>query len=400
MWQLRLTSASWLVSSPAQLPSSLLVLDLRYWMVTRSSQQQLRLVKSLRLRWCVKHQGWRSLVAESVGHAGRLLCIHDSVSGRRFLCDTGAQRSLLPVDVVADTHGPPMEAADGSPIRTSLHIALSNADNKAAAVLALSGQSGIVKDAIEELEQVRAARRQGDQAARAPPSEREGGHDGEEPRVNQDAYWSVRDRHVVAACQGMMKVTAGCLRKTMAAHQGNQPRVRVQTEQRTNTHAHTPPIYLEEYLPSHAHIWEGYICYCLECNNTQAWQQHSSDKEKCFSLDRFLVFTRLVVIKDYSMNTGPRLARSQPNGLCTGVKKQADIWVCLGTLPDASGSIHLTSFARKQNSALSSCRLPVCHPQTRSSHICGEAELTWLEFLDQAVDHNPQKAKDLLWLDS
>ena len=75
----------------------------------------------MQLRRSGKRQGRRSLVAVSVGHAGRLLFIHDSTSGRRFLCDTGAQRSLLPasqVDVVADTHGPPMEAANGSPIRT------------------------------------------------------------------------------------------------------------------------------------------------------------------------------------------------------------------------------------------------------------------------------------------
>ncbi|KAL1264200.1 hypothetical protein QQF64_004555 [Cirrhinus molitorella] len=69
--------------------------------------------------------GWetpgRSLVAMSVGHVGRLLFIHDSLSGRRFLCDTGAQRSVLPasrLDVISDSHGPPMEAANGSPIRT------------------------------------------------------------------------------------------------------------------------------------------------------------------------------------------------------------------------------------------------------------------------------------------
>ena len=56
-----------------------------------------------------------------VGCTGRLLFIHDSISGRRFLCDTGAQRSVLPascLDVVVDSHGPPMEAANGSPIRT------------------------------------------------------------------------------------------------------------------------------------------------------------------------------------------------------------------------------------------------------------------------------------------
>lgn len=60
-------------------------------------------------------------MAMSVGRAGRLLFVHDALSGRRFLCDTGAQRSVLPashMDVMADSHGPPMEAANGSPIRT------------------------------------------------------------------------------------------------------------------------------------------------------------------------------------------------------------------------------------------------------------------------------------------
>ncbi|XP_068507942.1 cyclin-D1-binding protein 1 homolog [Syngnathus scovelli] len=197
-------------------------------------------------------------------------------------------------------------------------------NKKAAAVLVLSGKSGIVKDAIEELEQALSEAR--DPSGDAPDQQ----EDGEEPHANQDAYWSVRDRRVVAACQGMMKVTAACLRKTIAAVRirgdADEPQrvgqldrlldgikeispgfacklTNAQTDQRTNTHAHTPPIYLEEYLPSHAHIWEGYIYYCLECNNTQAWQRHPSEEEKCFSQDRFLVFTRQVVIKDY--NTPP-----------------------------------------------------------------------------------------------
>ncbi|XP_061145058.1 cyclin-D1-binding protein 1 homolog [Syngnathus typhle] len=158
---------------------------------------------------------------------------------------------------------------------SSLHIALSNADNKAAAVLVLSGQSGIVKDAIEELEQ--ALSEACDPLGDAPDQQ----EDGEEPRVNQDTYWSLRDCHVVAACQGMMKVTAGCLRKTMAAV-------------RTRRDADAP--------------------------------------QRVGQLDRLL----------------------------DGIKEISP----------------------------------------GSSHICGEAELTWLEFLDQPVDHNPQKAKDLLWLDS
>lgn len=65
-----------------------------------------------------KRRGRRSLLAMSVG---RLLFIWDSISGRRFLCDTGAQRSILPgsqINMVVDSHGPPLAAANGSPIRT------------------------------------------------------------------------------------------------------------------------------------------------------------------------------------------------------------------------------------------------------------------------------------------
>ncbi|CAL1608255.1 unnamed protein product [Knipowitschia caucasica] len=32
----------------------------------------------------------------------------------------------------------------------------------------------------------------------------------------------------------------------------------------------------------------------------------------------------------------------------------------------------------------------------RSSHVCGEAEVTWVQFLDSAVEHNLQKAKDAM----
>ena len=76
---------------------------------------------AMQFRRVGKRQGRRSLVAMSVGRVGRLLFIRDSISGRRFLCDTGAQRSVLPasrLDMVTDSHGPPMEAANGTPIRT------------------------------------------------------------------------------------------------------------------------------------------------------------------------------------------------------------------------------------------------------------------------------------------
>lgn len=68
-----------------------------------------------------KRQGRRSLTAMGAGRDCKLLFIADSLSGRRLLVDSGAQRSILPaqaVDTVAGGHGPQMDAANGTPIRT------------------------------------------------------------------------------------------------------------------------------------------------------------------------------------------------------------------------------------------------------------------------------------------
>ena len=68
-----------------------------------------------------KRQGRRSLAAMGAGRDCKLLFIADSLSGRRLLVDSGAQRSILPaqpVDTMAGGRGPQMDAANGTPIRT------------------------------------------------------------------------------------------------------------------------------------------------------------------------------------------------------------------------------------------------------------------------------------------
>ena len=68
-----------------------------------------------------KRQGPRSVAAVSAGTTNRLLFVEDTISGRRFLCDTGAQKSVLPATVNDDAggvHGPPLFSADDTPIRT------------------------------------------------------------------------------------------------------------------------------------------------------------------------------------------------------------------------------------------------------------------------------------------
>ena len=56
-----------------------------------------------------------------VGRSGNLLFVTDTDSGHRFLCDTGAQVSVLPasdLDVQQGGRGLALEAANGSPIQT------------------------------------------------------------------------------------------------------------------------------------------------------------------------------------------------------------------------------------------------------------------------------------------
>ncbi|XP_057703084.1 cyclin-D1-binding protein 1 homolog [Corythoichthys intestinalis] len=180
-------------------------------------------------------------------------------------------------------------------------------DNKAAVLLLLSGQSGIVKDAIEELEQ--ALSETHDPFGDVLDNE----EDGDEPRGNRDTYWSERDRRVVAACRGLMKAAAACLKK-------------MTTAVRAHGDARVP--HLVEQLDD---------------------------------------------LVDGSMEISP------------GVD---DLALCLYPPVDYNGVENNVS----KLAALLKKLLAII----RSNHICGEAESSWVQFLDGAVDHNLQKAKDLI----
>ena len=58
----------------------------------------------------------RLLISSHVG--GKLIFLHNAVSGRRFLVDTGAARSVLPHRFSATADGPRLVGADGRPIPT------------------------------------------------------------------------------------------------------------------------------------------------------------------------------------------------------------------------------------------------------------------------------------------
>uniref|UniRef100_A0A3Q1FFP7 Cyclin D-type binding-protein 1 n=1 Tax=Acanthochromis polyacanthus TaxID=80966 RepID=A0A3Q1FFP7_9TELE len=172
-------------------------------------------------------------------------------------------------------------------------------DNKAAVLVVLSSQIAVVKDAIEEIEQALSE-------AEDPFNDvLDDDQEEENPRGNQDTYWSEQDRRVIAPCQGLVKASTACLRKLTLAVKTNG---------------------------------------------------NSGSPQNVAQLDD---------LADISKEISP------------GVD---DLALCLYPPMDYSGV---------ENNV-----------RHTSSHVCREPELTWVQFLEGAVDHNLQKAKDLIQQDS
>ncbi|XP_044077586.1 cyclin-D1-binding protein 1 homolog [Siniperca chuatsi] len=184
-------------------------------------------------------------------------------------------------------------------------------DNKAAVLVVLSAQIGVVKDAIEEIEQ--ALSEADDPFSDVLDDDQEGG----EPRGNQDTYWSEMDRRVIGPCQGLMKASAACLRKLTSA---------------------------------------------IKANGDVTTPQN---------------LAQLDDLADITKEISP------------GVD---DLALCLYPPMDYSGV--------ETNVSKLAALLKKVLEIIRSSHVCGESQLTWVQFLDGAVDHNLQKAKDLIQQDS
>ncbi|KAK5614751.1 Cyclin-D1-binding protein 1 [Crenichthys baileyi] len=184
-------------------------------------------------------------------------------------------------------------------------------ENKEALLVVLSSQTGVVKDAIEEMEQALSE-------AQDPFNDvLDDDPDEGNPRGNQDMYWSEKDRQVIGSCQGLTKAAAACLRKLTAA---------------------------------------------VKANGDSAVAQNVAQLDD---------------LADISREISPSVD---------------DLALCLYPPMDYSGVENNVS----KLAALLKKFLEII----RCSHVCGESELTWVQFLEGAVDHNLQKAKLLIELDS
>ncbi|XP_076013106.1 cyclin-D1-binding protein 1 homolog [Genypterus blacodes] len=199
----------------------------------------------------------------------------------------------------------------GSVWSTCDHFAQLPRDNKAAVLVVLSSQIGVVKDATDEIEQALSE-------AHDPFSNMLIDHnDEEEPLGNQDTYWSEKDRLVISPCQGLMKASAACLRKLISA---------------------------------------------IKANGDVTTAQNVAQLDKLVEIS-----------KDISPSVD-------------------DLALCLYPPMDYSGV--------ENNVSEVAALLKKVLEMIRSTHVCGEAELSWVLFLDGAICHNLQKAKDLIQQDS
>uniref|UniRef100_A0A8C6SNU9 Cyclin D-type binding-protein 1 n=1 Tax=Neogobius melanostomus TaxID=47308 RepID=A0A8C6SNU9_9GOBI len=180
-------------------------------------------------------------------------------------------------------------------------------DNKAALLVVISREVGVVKDAIEEIEEALSE-------AEDPFGDvLDDVIEGAGPRGNQDTYWSEQDRRVIGPCQGLMKAAAACARKMTSA------------------------------VKSRGDV---------------------STAQNLAQLDDLAD-----IIKDISPGVDDLALSLYPPMDYTGVEDNAS---------------KLATILKKVLGII------------RSSHVCGETELTWVQFLDNAVDHNLQKTKDFI----
>ncbi|CAM4629706.1 hypothetical protein PO909_005154 [Leuciscus waleckii] len=184
-------------------------------------------------------------------------------------------------------------------------------DNRSAVLAVLTSSAGLVKDALEEMEQALAEAQ--DPFADVLPDDDEDDDEGLGGRGNQDTYWSPSDRLLVCQCRGLMKASGASLRKLSSAVRNTGA---VETEE----------------------------------NITQLDDLADAAKDISPSVD------------DLALSLYPPVDRPAVN----------------------------------HNVCKLACVLKKVLEITRSSHVCAEADVCWVQFLSGAVEHNLEKIESLL----
>uniref|UniRef100_A0A8C2JY30 Cyclin D-type binding-protein 1 n=1 Tax=Cyprinus carpio TaxID=7962 RepID=A0A8C2JY30_CYPCA len=166
-------------------------------------------------------------------------------------------------------------------------------DNRSAVLSVLASCVGLVKDALEEMEQALAE-------AQDPFGDVLDDED-DDDEGNQDTHWSEADRLLIAQCQGLMKASGASLRR---------------------------------------------LCSAVRNNSTLETEEN---------------ITQLDDLADAAREISPRCVEYRSWRVCKVV-----------------------------------CVLKKVLEITRSSHVCVETDVSWVEFLNSAAEHNLEKIRSLL----
>ncbi|XP_073462406.1 cyclin-D1-binding protein 1 [Aquarana catesbeiana] len=177
-------------------------------------------------------------------------------------------------------------------------------DNQAAVVATVSGYLGVVKDALEEMEQALAS---GEDPFSDVLEDDETG-----ARGNQDTYWSEADHRLIAPCLGLMKASKACMKKVLGA------------------------------LKTHGKV-------------------ETADQ-----------VAQLDDLADITQEVSPSVDE-----------------LALSMYPP------MNQAAVRFNAAKLSSVLKKVLEIIRSSHVCPDSETSWVQFLNNAIDHNMNKVKTL-----
>ncbi|KAK7915670.1 hypothetical protein WMY93_011431 [Mugilogobius chulae] len=332
-------------------------------------------------------------------------------------------------------------------------------DNKAALLVVLSGELGVIKDAIEEIEEqspytglsVSGQQTQTDLelnwrqcAVRSPGPVADVLDDvieGAGPRGNQDTYWSEQDRRVIGPCQGLMKASAACLRKLTSAVRthadGSCSHNLAQLDDLADSSRDISPVIREKERKRR----ESERRETEKRESKRGREREERERNRESEREKKREREKEQESETREIEKRKREERKEKKGERKSERREKkrrgrekeerrerskrervqergdvdDLALCLYPPMDYSGvetnASKLASVLKKTLHIIRSfqCSLlppagacwdtPLCTTQ-QSSHVCGEAELTWVQFLDNAVEHNLQKAKDLMHQDT
>ncbi|EMP28272.1 Cyclin-D1-binding protein 1 like protein [Chelonia mydas] len=249
-------------------------------------------------------------------------------------------------------------------------------DNHAAVLSAMAAYLGVVRDAVEEMEQ--AQREDQDPYSDIMEDEELGS------RGNRDTYWSEADRKLLSPCMGLMKASKACLKKLLGAvklhGKADTPEQVAQLDDLADITNEISPSVDELALSMYPPMNQ----LSVRLNGLEPTRKKRVHGEGTWSV---LIQYRPVYAQ-ICLTHGSAMLPSAT--YLTQLLSEEEILTGCEAMSDReSDGEDVVEKAAKLASVLKKV-LEI----TKASHVCPPSEEGWVQFLTGAVDHNMDKIKD------